>query len=187
MRRKYCGNPPLEIYYARAVFLRALWRLDEIAQAIKGFETEMTGKAYQVAEGVRVRGKGVLPSLRRQFPELRGFSDKIGPQDYVRMITGRKKTPEYFALLNHAVREVENHEGNSIETWVQRAPQSELQALPPVQYPPHKGTAQCKHCRQFHSTDLHRFHLRGARLRTHPKESGAKAKVKRRIASEVPF
>lgn len=173
------ANPPLDTYWRRAIYELALHRLGDIVEAIKGFDTSHTGKVYRDEQGEAIgRGRGILPSLKKQFKELRW--DK-SPAELRRTIT-QAKTPAYFQLLERAIAAVENESGEQLELFVKRAPKAQLREIPPVVYPAHQGKRSCRHCRRPHSSTLHRFHLRGSFAKTH---SGRRDR--RRITDEVPF
>jgi hypothetical protein len=185
-------NPPKEVYYRRAVYQMALARLQEILKAIEAHEGHATGKAFRNEHGDVVgRGKGILPSLRREFPEVPEW--KEGPAHLARTIR-QAKSADYFDLLQAAVHQVESRDGEQLELFIKAAPRAQLDEIPPVMYPAHKGTARCRHCRSPHASALHRFHLRGAFDNTHPGPGRAEIRKKERERErerwqdeEVPF
>ncbi len=185
-------NPPKEVYYRRAVYQLALERLRSIVDAIKGHDTQHTGKVYRNEQGEAIgRGKGIMPSIAREFPEARYWTK--GPAALKKTIL-QANTPAYFALLQGAVHQVEGIAGEQLELFVKSAPRAQLDQIPPVLYPAHKGTARCRHCRSPHNSALHRFHLKGSYIETHPgPERAAVRKRERdrdrndRWSDEVPF
>lgn len=193
VEKQPAANPPPKTYYRRAVFMLALERLREIRETIEQFiRTEShTGKAYRDTQGEVIgRGKGIMPSLSKSFPEVRYWTR--GPAALARTIK-QAKTPDYFYLLEGAVHQVEGISGEQLALFVKTAPQQQLLELPPVMFPPHTGTRRCKTCRRPHSSHLHRFHLRGSFDKTHPGPVEAKhRKAARkdeddRLRDEVPF
>lgn len=184
-------NPPPETYYRRLLYQVALDRLAAIADAIAHGETERTGKAYRNEQGDVVRrGKGVMPTLLRMYPETKGWSR--GPAALRKTIL-EAKTPEYFTLLQAAVHAAEADQGEQLELFIKTAPRADLAALPPVVYPAHRGNRRCKICRRPHAAALHRFHLHGAFDQTHigPARADARKKKrdrdKERWREEIPF
>lgn len=190
-RRRLRDNPTKQTYYRRAVHEQARARLDEIAESIRGAQTEMTGKAFRDEHGEVVgRGRGIMPSLGKSYPEVSGWP--FGPAKLLKTIRGRK-TPAYFDLLRDAEHEVEILDGDQLELFVMGAPRTQLKQLPPIVYPPHSGTAKCKHCPVPHPPGQHRSHLKGSFDRTHPgAEIAALRKQRRdeqkaRLVDVVPF
>lgn len=157
---------PAITYYRRVVFTMAMERLREISDMIGSAETEHTGKARYDREGNFLgRGKGVLPSIKAMFPEVKHW--RSGPAELKRTID-QAKSEDFLQLLTSAIREVELERGEQLELFVRQAPADQLEDFLPVMYPPHKGNRRCRHCRKTHSSELHRFHARGAFERTHP-------------------
>lgn len=155
-----------EVYIRRALFAVAVDRLEVIRQEIEAFDTKHTGKVYRDEYGDAVgRGKGVMPSMRRSYPELRNW--EAGPARLVKTIR-EKKSLDYLWLLGGALEEVDSTQGDRIAEYVQGAPADELKQFPPVLFEPHAGRKSCRHCKQRHSADVHRFHTSGAFGRTHP-------------------
>lgn len=185
-------NPPKETYYRRAVYQLALERLRSIEETIKDFQRDShTGKVYRNEQGEAIgRGKGLMPSLAKQFPEVRYWTS--GP-DALRRTIRQASTPAYFMLLQAAVNQVEGTSGEQLELFVKTADKQTLAEIPPVLYPAHKGTKKCKTCRHPHSSALHRFHLAGSFDRTHPGPARAAVRRKQRerdrdrFRDEVPF
>lgn len=185
------ANPPKDVYYRRAVYQIALERLRVIQDAIKAHDTQHTGKVYRDEHGNAVgRGKGIMPSLGRQFPEVRDWTK--GPALLARTIR-EAKTPLYFELLQDAVNQVEAQDGEQLELFVKSADKQTLAELPPVMYPAHQGNKSCTHCRAPHPAALHRFHLRGSFDRSHiGQEEAAHRKRERerdqkRFKEDIPF
>jgi hypothetical protein len=184
-------NPPKQTYYRRAVYQLALERLRSIVHAIEDHDTQHTGKVYRNEQGEAIgRGKGIMPSLAKEFPEVRYWTK--GPALLAKTIR-EAKTPLYFQLLQDAVHQVEGTAGEQLELFVMSAPRAQLDEIPPVIYPAHKGTARCKHCRSPHSSALHRFHLRGSYSSTHPGAEEARHRKKERDrdrerwSDKIPF
>jgi hypothetical protein len=199
-------NPPAEnpsplVYYRRLVYQMALERLATIAAAVQNFLSgSATGKALRaVAEpgkpehhgDVIGRGKGLMPSLVKEFPETAGFE----PRKLLRTIQ-LAKSPAYFELLAAAIEQVQHggrHGPEQLELWVRDATRRELDSLPPVVYPAHRGRRSCRHCKRPHSAMLHRFHMGGAFEQTHigPAKAAARkrerAEQTERMKDEVPF
>lgn len=184
-------NPPKDTYYRRAVYMIALERLHDIRDAIKSHDTQHTGRAYRNERGDVVgRGKGILPSLEKQFREVRGWTK--GPAALRKTIEDAK-SPAYFTLLQAAVHQVEADQGEQLELFVKTSPRATLDDLPPVIYPAHKGSRKCKKCRRPHSAAVHRFHLKGSFIETHPGPARAahrradRAADRERWRDEIPF
>jgi len=184
----YRPNPGRPAYYRRLVHQKALERIGAIEDALATFDTSHTGKVYRDEEGTAIgRGKGLMPSLQMQFPEVSGET----PAKLRRAI--KKKTPEFFRLLGDAEQEVDRHESPQLEKWISEASTPELRTLPPVVYPAHKGlTKKCKHCGEPHRESVHQSHMEGAFKRTHPtaEEKKRRAAERRQLAerlNEVPF
>jgi len=162
-----------ETAYRRIVYQLAIGRLNAVADMIDSAERDMTGKAYSEEDPsgyhtrATKRGKGVMPSIKAVFPELTGWKD--GPARLLKIITKPvKPSDEWFALLRGAIEATEEEQGDEIQKFVVRSPQTVLRNVAPVVFPPHTGNARCKTCRGGHSEDLHRFHTAGAFARTHP-------------------
>lgn len=171
-----------EVYIRRALFAVAVDRLEIIRQEIEAFDTKHTGKVYRDEYGDAVgRGKGVMPSMRRTYPELRNW--EAGPARLVKTIR-EKKSADYLWLLGGALEEVDATQGDRIAEYVQRASADELKQFPPVLFEPHTGRKSCRHCKQRHSADVHRFHTSGAFARTHPTPEEKQLRKRKREESK---
>lgn len=183
-------NPPRESYYRRAVYTLALERLAEIRKAIKDHDTQHTGKVYRDEQGEAIgRGKGILPSLKISFKEIRGWDS--GPAALAKTIH-EAKSPAYFDLLEASLKRVEADQGEQLERFIQSATARQLEQFPAIVFPPHKGNRRCRHCRKPHVSELHRFHTSGSFDRTHPTREGKRARAADRRElrgrlEEIPF
>lgn len=199
--RRQLNVPPI-VYYRRAVYALALERLESIAIELEDFidsgRSKMTGKVWdsrsEIGIGeVRRRGKGIMPSLQRTYPELKHWDS--GPARLLKVIRDAK-TPEYFRLLQGAIHQVESRSGEQLELFITRqATRQQLDELAPVMYPAHQGKRSCRYCKKPHPASLHRFHLRGAYTQTHPspaakrsnKEEREEQRARLKAGSEAPF
>lgn len=146
----------------RLLFSAAKARLQDVREALRSFQAgSHTGKAYRDVYGDVVgRGKGIMPSLSIQYPEVSGWT----PGELLKTIESQKGR-KYLALLDAAVSNAEDDK--SLQRIAKQTTVADLQALPPVLYPAHKGSRRCTHCGEPHARSQHRFHGKGSFDRTH--------------------
>jgi hypothetical protein len=138
-------------------------RMAMLREEVRSGATEMTGKTYRDASG-RIAGRfgGGMSIL---YPELRysGLTPKQASD-----AVGRGKGKRWKRLYRAAKREVVREYGKARRWYRGRLSEA-----------PHPGYVYCKHCREFHSRNEHRFHGAGSFNRTHLFSFGGKNPVRR--------